>query len=161
MQFKSMGKEVKTFSNSVFLPEVVRLLNAGHTITINLRGVSMRPFLEDKRDKALLKKVDKLTKGAPVLAEIKPGFFVLHRIIKLDGKNVTLRGDGNLNTESCLVSDVKAEVIGFYRKGRSVLDRTSGLKWRIYSFLWVELFPLFFRRCLLYLHRKVKDRRRG
>ena len=156
-----MGKEVKTFSNSVFLPEVVRLLNEGHTVTINLRGVSMRPFLEDKRDKAMLRKAGRLKKGSPVLAEIRPGFFVLHRIIKIDGNTVILRGDGNLNTECCLVSDVKAEAVGFYRKGRELLDRTSGLKWRIYSFLWADLLPLFGRRCLLYLYRRVKDRRLG
>ena len=42
------------FQNAQFLPEVVKLLNEGHTVTINLRGVSMRPFLEDGRDKAVL-----------------------------------------------------------------------------------------------------------
>ncbi len=152
---------MKTFSNSVFLPEVVRLLNEGHTVTLNLRGVSMRPFLEDKRDKALLRKAGRLRKGSPVLAEIRPGFFVLHRIIKIDGNTVILRGDGNLNTECCLVSDVKAEAVGFYRKGRELLDRTSGWKWRIYSFLWADLLPLFGRRCLLYLYRRVKDRSWG
>ncbi len=151
-----MTKETKTFSNAYFLPEVVKLLNEGHTATILLRGYSMRPFLEDNRDKALLVKAGKPVKGTPVLAEIRPGVFALHRIIRIEGDKVTLRGDGNLNTESCRIADIKADVLGFYRKGRETLDRTSGLKWRIYSFIWAGVMPLFFRRCVLYAYRKLK-----
>lgn len=42
------------FPNAQLLPEIIKLLNEGHTVTLQLRGFSMRPFLEDKRDKALL-----------------------------------------------------------------------------------------------------------
>ena len=42
------------FANADFLPEVVKMLNQGHTVTLRLRGFSMRPFLENDRDKALL-----------------------------------------------------------------------------------------------------------
>ena len=42
------------FANADFLPEVVKMLNEGHTVTLRLRGFSMRPFLENDRDKALL-----------------------------------------------------------------------------------------------------------
>lgn len=44
------------FANADFLPEVVKMLNQGHTVTLRLRGFSMRPFLENDRDKALLVK---------------------------------------------------------------------------------------------------------
>ena len=40
------------FPNAQLLPEIIKLLNEGHTVTLQLRGFSMRPFLEDKRDKA-------------------------------------------------------------------------------------------------------------
>ena len=46
--------EERLFANAQFLPEVVKLLNEGHTVTLKLKGFSMRPFLEDGRDKALL-----------------------------------------------------------------------------------------------------------
>ena len=42
----------KTFSNAQLLPEVVKMLNEGHTVTLPLKGYSMRPFLENGRDKA-------------------------------------------------------------------------------------------------------------
>ena len=84
------------FPNAQLLPEIIKLLNEGHTVTLQLRGFSMRPFLEDKRDKALLAKREIYNIGEPVLAEISPRHYVLHRIIKIEGEDVTLKGDGNL-----------------------------------------------------------------
>ncbi len=48
--------EEMRFPNAMLLPEIVSLLNDGHTVTLRLRGFSMRPFLEDNRDKALMTK---------------------------------------------------------------------------------------------------------
>lgn len=141
------------FDNAEFLPKVVELLNEGHTVTLRLRGYSMRPFLENDRDKALFIKPRKICVGDAVLAEIEKGHFVLHRIISIAGGNITLRGDGNLTEEHCKLSDVVGEVIGFYRKGRSKLDRTDGIKWRTYSWIWMHLYPI--RRYLLAAYRRI------
>lgn len=145
-------KEV-VFSNAVLLPEIVKILNEGKTVTLRLRGNSMRPFLEDNRDKALMKKAEHFKVGDPVLAEVCDKHFVLHRIVKIEGDKVTLRGDGNLGVEHCGTKDVKAEIIGFYRKGRKKIDLVSGRKWRVYSFLWMHLFPV--RRYLLAFYRRI------
>ena len=141
------------FENARFLPEVVALLEEGHTVTLRLKGFSMRPFLEDNRDKALLSKPTTIQKGDAVLAEIAKGHFVLHRIIRIEGDEITLRGDGNLGTEHRQRSDICAFALGFYRKGRKKLDKTNSLKWKVYSFLWTRLFPL--RRYLLGFYRRV------
>ncbi len=143
----------KQYPNAILLPEIVKMMNEGHTVTIRLRGFSMRPFLEDNRDKALLKKANCPKVGAPVLAEIRPQVFVLHRIISIQGDDVTLRGDGNLNCEHCKINDIKGDVVGFYRKGRSTLDRTDGMKWKAYSFFWIRLYPI--RRWLLAFYRRL------
>ena len=150
-----MQSEIKEiqFENAKFLPEVVRMLNEGHTVTLRLKGYSMRPFLEDGRDKALLTRVEDPKVGDPVLAEITPGHFVLHRIIEMKGDCVTLRGDGNLANEYCRRENVVGAVIGFYRKGRTKLDRTDGRKWRAYSYVWMRLYPI--RRYLLAFYRRV------
>ena len=63
------------------------------------------------------------------------------------------KGDGNIGTEHCQLSDVKGAVIGFYRKGREKLDRTDGNKWKIYSWIWTHLFPI--RRYLLGFYRRI------
>lgn len=141
------------FPNAILLPEIVKMLNEGHTVTLRLKGFSMRPFLEDGRDKALLTKPVNPKVGDPVLAEVGPKHFVLHRIISIQGDDVVLRGDGNLGTEQCKLKDVQGAVIGFYRKGRETLDRTDGLKWRIYSWFWTRLFPI--RRYLLAFYRRI------
>lgn len=145
-------KEVQ-FTNAQLLPEIVKMLDEGHTVTLRLRGFSMRPFLEDNRDKALITKAQWFKKGDAVLAEIEPKRYVLHRIIKIEGDNVTLRGDGNLGSEHCHKSDIKGFVIGFYRKGRQTMDKTNGLKWTLYSFVWMNLFPI--RRYLLAAYRRI------
>ena len=151
------GKEIKIqeiqFANAILLPEIVKMLNEGHTVTLRLKGFSMRPFLEDGRDKALLTKPTNPKVGDPVLAEIAPKHFVLHRIIEINGDDVTLRGDGNLGTENCKLKDVQGAVIGFYRKGRKTMDRTDGWKWKTYSWVWMRLRPI--RRYLLAFHRRI------
>jgi len=145
-----MNSETRQMANEVLLPQVVALLQEGHTVTLPLRGRSMRPFLEDGRDKALLAAIGESPKvGDAVLAEIMPGRYVLHRIIDIKDNQVTLRGDGNLGCEHCLIYDVQAKAIGFYRKGKEKLDSTDGRKWRIYSWWWTRLFPV--RRYLLFL----------
>ena len=141
------------FENAIFLPEIVKMLNEGHTVTLTLRGNSMRPFLEDCRDKALFVKPTTIAVGDPVLAEIAPKHFVLHRIVAINGEAVTLLGDGNLSTEHCQKKDIVGAVIGFYRKGRTTLDRTDGWKWRCYSYVWTSLRPI--RRYLLGVYRRI------
>ncbi|MCI5710484.1 MAG: S24/S26 family peptidase [Prevotella sp.] len=153
MQQNHIHKTEVRFNNSEFLPEVVKMLNERHTVTLRLRGFSMRPFLEDGRDKALLTKPVTIKKGDAVLAEVTPGHYVLHRIISIKGENVVLRGDGNIGVERCSLADIKGFAIGFYRKGRTKLDRTNGLKWRVYSLVWTTLFPL--RRYLLAFYRRI------
>ena len=141
------------FDNALFFPLIIEEIKKGHTVTINLRGRSMRPFLESDRDKALLTKPENLKEGDPVLAEVEPGHFVLHRIWKIDGENVTLMGDGNLTYEHCTTKDFRASIIGFYRKGRTTLDRVDGSKWKIYSWWWIHLTPI--RRYLLAAYRYI------
>ena len=76
------------FANAKLLPEIIRLLEEGHSVTLQLRGYSMRPFLEDNRDKALLIKAKDIQVGDPVLAEVSPLHYVLHRIIQIEDDKV-------------------------------------------------------------------------
>lgn len=140
-------------TNKELIPEVISLLKQGHTITLNLKGYSMRPFLEDGRDKAILKWPDTINIGDVVLAEITPTKYVIHRVISINNNIITLRGDGNIHNEQCGISNVFGKVTGFYRKGHTQIDSTEGTKWKLYSFIWLRLFPI--RRYLLYLHRYI------
>lgn len=139
--------------NEIFLPEICKLLNEGKSVIIKLKGYSMRPFLEDNRDKAILKKTDDIRKGDIVLAETYKNHFVLHRILKIQGTQVILLGDGNLRTEMCTTDDIRAKAIGFYRKGGRKIERNEDLKWRIYTAVWMRLIPI--RRYLLAILRRT------
>lgn len=155
-QSNKEGIEIKklVIPNAILIPEIVKQIGEGHTITLPLKGFSMRPFLEDGRDKALLAKPKEHPQvGDPVLAEISPKRYVLHRIVAIDGDKVTLLGDGNLRPEHCTLADIQASVIGFYRKGRNTLDRTDGRKWKFYSKIWMPLKPV--RRWLLAIYRRI------
>ena len=66
-------------SNEEFLKEVRMLIAEGHDVTLRVRGVSMRPFLEDRRDKIVLTRPGVPEIGDAVLAEIAPGKYVYHR----------------------------------------------------------------------------------
>ena len=139
--------------NDKFLKEVRTLIAAGHDVTLRVRGVSMRPFLEDRRDQIVLTQPGVVKVGDAVLAEIAPGKYVYHRIISIESDKVTLRGDGNVyGTEQCRLEDVAAATKELIRKGRSY--SAQGKAWRYYSALWPS-WP-FARRVLLKLYRILK-----
>ena len=146
----SPGEEHNVIPNRVLFPIIIEELNNGHTATIVLKGNSMRPFLCHMRDKALLTLPGDFKVGDPVLAENFPGHYVLHRVVDIQGETVTLRGDGNIATETCRRSDVKALAVAFYRKGRQKPDLITSRKWRIYSYVWMHTLPI--RVHLLRLH---------
>jgi hypothetical protein len=136
--------------NEIFLKEVCSLIEEGHDVTIRVRGVSMRPFLEDRRDKVVLTRVDSVEVGDAVLAEIAPGKYVYHRIVDIVEEKVTLKGDGNIyGTEHCRIENVVASTRQFVRKGRCYSPK--GMTWRWYSALWPS--NAFMRRVLLKLYR--------
>jgi len=149
----SLPKRAFSLSNEQLIPAVVEELKKGHTVTLRLFGNSMLPFLRDGRDKGLLAAPHPPRVGEPVLAEIGRGRYVLHRVVAIDGDRLTLLGDGNLTPEYCRVADMRASVVGFYRKGSTRLDRTDGRKWRVYSALWMRLRPI--RRYLLGIYRRI------
>lgn len=146
-------KEIQ-FSNSILIPEVIRMLEDGHTVTLRLKGTSMRPFVEGERDKVILKAIKKPKVKDPVLAEVKPGVYVIHRIKEINRDIVTLQGDGNTCLEYCTINDIKGVAIGFCRKGRNnKIDYIYNRKWKIYSYIWIRMRPI--RKYLLALYRII------
>ena len=161
--------ETHSVDNDIFIPEIKRFIDEGKTVTITVRGYSMRVFVEHERDKVLLEPVKNLEIGDVVLArahfigrngvpiirnrkEVKR--YVLHRLINRDGDDLVLKGDGNVyGVETCTTSDVVAKARGFYRKGSKKIDLVTGRKWRIYSYVWLKL--AFMRRYLLAFYRRI------
>ncbi len=91
------------------IAEVIRLVDEGVSVTLPVKGNSMLPFIVGGKESVILQNPVKPGKGVVVLANIDRRRHVLHRIIRIDGKRITLMGDGNIDgTEHCMLSDIKA-----------------------------------------------------
>lgn len=148
----SVEEEVRklVLPNALLLGQVRDLIREGHTATINVKGYSMRPFLEHCRDKVVLAGADTLRMGDAVLAEISEGVYVLHRIIDIDGDALTLMGDGNLKgVEHCCRKDVVGIVTHYIHFGKNIPASDKRLCRRIR--LWRKLLPV--RRYLLIIYK--------
>lgn len=146
----------KEIPNSILLGEVKKAIKAGKTVTLTVKGYSMRLFLENKRDKVKLEGIAPadVKVNDVVLAEIEPDVYVLHRVIQRQGKTLTLMGDGNIiGTETCQDFQVVGIATEFYRKGRNKPDSVDSYKWRFYSRVWLSLKP--FRRIILGIYRRL------
>lgn len=140
------------------LPLVCEYVSKGKTVVLPLRGYSMRPYLEDDRDKALLAPVPAtLHIGDVILAHLRCNdSYALHRITHIDGDTIVMCGDGNYTPEVLQRSDVKAIAKGFYRKGSTKLDSVESRRYILYWKIWVKLKPI--RRYLLFVWRKANGK---
>ena len=135
----------RVLPNKVLLEEAGQLLDEGREVTFTPLGSSMLPFIRGGKDSVTLRKKDSAEVGDIVLVRL-PGRYVLHRIIALDGKNVTLMGDGNLSgTEACTRADIMGTVTAIQRGKRNVIPG-KGRFWR-------ALKP--FRRYILGVYRRL------
>jgi hypothetical protein len=97
--------------NDVLLDEVARLLGEGREVVITAKGRSMLPFIRGEVDHVKLRQSDNLRVGDIVLAYFG-NRYVLHRLVAINGDEITLMGDGNLKgTEQGDRSDVVGKVV--------------------------------------------------
>ena len=150
-----MTQQTIQVPNRIFLEEVRRQLQSGHTTTFRVRGWSMRPFLEHGRDKVLLVSPQRrpVSVGCVALVLADDGRYVLHRVIAIDGEgNCTLWGDGNvIGRETCTPDNVIGVADGFYIGRKERFFPVDGRVWRCYSWLWKHLTAV--RRYLLWVSR--------
>lgn len=138
--------------NEVLLSEVVRLLEAGQTVTMRVKGDSMLPFITGKSDSVVLRRPVMLRPGDIVLAQPDQGKYVIHRIAAIRGEQFTLMGDGNLcGIETCTRQDITGQVLRIIKKDRMVDCTTNCSLWK--AKLWKILLPI--RRYLLIIYKRI------
>ena len=139
-------------SDEIFMNNILQMLKEGHSVTMQAKGVSMRPFIEYGRDSVILYSCEELKVGDIVLAEVEPKKHVLHRLIRKKGDLLILMGDGNVKgVEKCKSEDVIGIAKFIIRDGKKI--DCNSRKWRIYSRIWRFLRPL--RRYLLAIYRRI------
>ena len=140
-------------TDAEILQEAIRLVSEGVSVTLPVNGRSMLPFIVGGRESVILGRPDGARAGDVVLAWVEDSRYVVHRIIHINGDDVTLMGDGNIaGTERCTLSDIKARathVVGADGRTRSLYNRWRRLAAR----LWFWLRPA--RRYFLAIYRRL------
>lgn len=146
--YEGTGNSVGKMSEADAIYEAMAAcLSQGEDAMITARGSSMLPFIRDGKDSVRLRKQDDVAVGDIVFVKMPSGRFLLHRVIKVDGENLTLMGDGNISgTESCRKSDVKGTVV-------EILDGKGRAKKMHDGRIWRRLMP--FRRIILGIYRRL------
>ncbi len=140
-------------SDNEIIGNAIKFVNEGMLVTFPVKGYSMLPFIIGDRDSVDLVRPDSVTVGHVVLAWVENCRYVVHRIIEIDGDNVTLMGDGNIRgTEHCRLSDVAALAVNVVSPDGRHKPLYSAGRMRA-SRLWWRLLPV--RRWILAVYRRT------
>lgn len=131
------------------IQDVARLVSDGVSVTLPVRGRSMLPFIAGDKESVILSKPERPRKGDIVLAWVECSRYVVHRIIGIEGEDIILMGDGNLQArERCTIADIKALATHTVdASGHHNYLYTPFRRWG--ARLWLTLLPI--RRYLLRL----------
>lgn len=129
-------------------PILEEQLAGGGRCMLPVTGSSMLPALRQGRDAAVLEKRT-VGRGDVILYRRENGAFILHRIVGERGGAWLCCGDNQWQSEAVPRDRVLAAVSAVRRGGAEW--SVSRPAWRLWSALWVGLFPL--RRPLIALRR--------
>ena len=129
-------------------PILEEQLASGGRCLLPVTGSSMLPALRQGRDAAVLEKRP-VGRGDVILYRRENGAFILHRIVGERGGAWLCCGDNQWQSEAVPRDRVLAAVSAVRRGGAEW--SVSRPAWRLWSALWVGLFPL--RRPLIALRR--------
>lgn len=140
-------------SDHEIIQNAISLVREGLRVTFPVKGNSMLPFIIGGKESVDLVKPADLQVGHVVLAWVEGCRYVVHRVIRIEGEQVTLMGDGNIvGVEHCTLSDVAALAVNVVsRQGK---HHNLYAPWRVKaSRLWFRLLPI--RRWILAVYRRV------
>lgn len=116
-------------------------LEIGGRARLTVTGRSMLPLLRAYRDAVELIPVSgRRKKGEIILYRRESGQFVLHRIVDLTQDGYICCGDNEAVREPVSQSQLLAVTDGLVRRGKRV--SLNHLSYKVYTALWVGLFPL-------------------
>ena len=117
------------------------------------KGISMNPMLYESDGIAEIHAITSPPKRGDVVLYIRgQSQGVIHRVLSQKGNVYIINGDNCWQKEYVKREQIYGIVVQFYRKGR--WHKVSEPLYRLYSFMWVNLF--FIRRPLLYIRDKIK-----
>ncbi len=122
------------------------------------RGISMRPLFKTHRDMVIIGPVPPTLKKYDVVLYTGAGNkYTMHRIIRIDGDTLVIRGDNTYRRELVPRSNVIGILTEFNRRGKHHTVNDTGYK--IYSRIWHYLYPVrHFFHLLRRLASKIKHK---
>jgi hypothetical protein len=127
--------------NNAALPLIKELLSSNKTVTIPVKGTSMRPFYVDSQTQVTLSlPLSTFRRLDVVLFERENGQMVLHRIVKMSRDTLIIQGDALRNSEIVKPSQVVGVVLRHERRGKIHSERsfwylTIVRVWVLFAFL--------------------------
>ncbi|NCC98980.1 MAG: hypothetical protein EOL95_04645 [Bacteroidia bacterium] len=131
-----MDIQTRQISNEKLISCVKQAISGGKCARINVKGVSMTPFLIDGRDEVFLDAVNpnNLCVGMILLVETN-NTYILHRVVSLSDNHVMLRGDGNISQyENVCFEQIIARVSAVIRNGKRI--NYKSYHWQLYALFW-------------------------
>ena len=140
-------------------PFIEESIRAGKKVKLTVTGDSMYPLLKSRMDTVVLDIPDTLGKYDIVFYKRDNGRYILHRILMEKNGAFVIAGDNETVKEYPVRKDqIIGKVTGFCRKEKT--HNANEIFYRIYAFLWVNMFslrPVMLKTALKihnYIHRK-------
>lgn len=139
-------------SNELLFAEVASAIREGKSVVIKPKGCSMLPFIRGECDEVVLVRPDDIELYDAVLAQLRTGVYVLHRVMEIREDSLVLMGDGNLQgKEQCRKEDVVAKVAEVIRDGHKHDCLAPRYCRRVR--MWIRLMPV--RRWILAVYKRL------
>ena len=129
-------------------------LHEGRSVRLQAKGWSMLPMIWDERDTLVLAPIyrEQLKVGMIVFAQTGSGRYIIHRIARIVGTRIELRGDGNPYQEEYVhPQTVFGELVEVQQKNRCL--KQGDWRWRAYALLWPKNGNI--RRILLFFYKRL------
>ena len=146
---------VRIVDNQEYMKVVRSILEEGKEVPLVVTGNSMMPFLIDRRDQVLIKRIERpLKKGDIAFFQRENGQYIMHRIhfMRKDdrtGENqFYFIGDGQKNIEGPIKeTQIFGVITGGLRKGKYLDEHT--FTWGFFENIWryviIKIYSLFKR----------------
>ena len=145
---------MKSIPNDIFFTWIESDILDGKSVQFMVKGNSMIPLLRNGRDKVMLSpcRKDELKPMDVILFKYREKY-VLHRIIKREGKHLYIQGDGAfVAKEECSLDDVVGKVEAIIRPSGKMISVNSW-KWRFPSVLWRKVGGVYRTYLLKFFYR--------
>ena len=133
---------LKMTNNAFEAREIERALDENGIYSSTTRGPSMRPLFRTHRDIVFIKKPDSTIKRSDVVLYRGAQKYIMHRVIKVKGEKLIIRGDNTFVNEIVGKDEIIGVLSEFIRKGKHITVESKG--YRLYSGFWLFIYPIRF-----------------